>query len=1172
MIRVLFWLAIIACFCSGAGPEALAQPGRPEIFVDPPLTGRPQNIVFDAPEAQVLVSDSEGMIEVRSTADWSVTARLGMLMQGEERPSWVSGFASLSPDGKRVLMVEHRLATPEGAIARIGEAGASFPRSVYLRPAALDEEYRAAWPEVSGDFNWLLMRFVDHPRIKPFIEGSTEPRMRDRRPDIYVAYAIKGDQIMPAAPGRFETADQNGDRVAIVDGSWTRSSRGKAVEQEVSQLSAQLDLPQQRLGVCLARNAADPLRTLLMTADGRLVQKRRDGITVIDLVALMQVPRANFSSYPIADLHCASAGKTSWFLYRRPADSSKNELWADDALNIVRIDHASGAVSVVSRHTGFAYSASQSGPDDSLLLLYDTRAFLYDSAGNERSFMASGGAISSLSWSPASRRLTVHPEIEYSTGGEYTPWWGKGRVRVLDFAEGGQAWSGPESDCGISGGLVLICEASRSFMSRWFRSLLRPADMKTFRIEERLLGGAVQSEAIFGSTPILASEDGTRIVARLEEKSPDPDRPVVLAIVDVDTGTVQKVRYDASYQALGNLLEPDFSFLFTPDLSRHLRIGLSHWTSSDAENTVWLVDTASGKRLAEWEYRAPGESGFFIAMNPAGTEVLYRTADAETGANEKLRLRKSDGTGGREIRLPDGQFLIDYDWRPEGDMLHTGETGPGSSVVVRTLDARSLALIRAATLPVDGLPGAYEFLDTGRLAIGTNTGAVHVFDLNSGQEQFRYYAAGDGEWIALTPEGYYTSSSPAVETLLRVRMNGTVTGISQYRERFFRPDIVQMAMNGQTLPASLMTLLEAAPPPRIRALTAGDVSAEGLVSLNFQIDDMGGGVGGVRLYNNDSAVQELGASEVDRGPQALTVRLKSGENRLQLVAFSRDGDAGSEPASLTLSWQPSAAPGTTLHVLAIGIQEFRNPVLSLTYPVADARMLADTLRTGSAGLFDHVAVEVLTLPEETSRAAILDAFQRYQRIAPDDAFVFYVASHGSVEGGDIQDREFMLYTSNVGLLSSEALRADAISQEEIRNFISNVPATRKLILLDTCHAGAIGDSLAARTRGVEEAGAVKALSRVTGTTILSASMAQQQAIEGYNGHGLFTWVLLEALKGKAAIEGSDRISNWNITSYVGRIVPELARARFGREQFPTVNDAGRQFDLVTAGPGERTAR
>lgn len=62
------------------------------------------------------------------------------------------------------------------------------------------------------------------------------------------------------------------------------------------------------------------------------------------------------------------------------------------------------------------------------------------------------------------------------------------------------------------------------------------------------------------------------------------------------------------------------------------------------------------------------------------------------------------------------------------------------------------------------------------------------------------------------------------------------------------------------------------------------------------------------------------------------------------------------------------------------------------------------------------------------------------------------------------------------------------------------------------------------------------------------------------------------MTGLIYVEASDGISNRNITSYVGRIVPELARARFGREQFPTVNDAGRQFDLVTAGPGERTAR
>lgn len=44
---------------------------------------------------------------------------------------------------------------------------------------------------------------------------------------------------------------------------------------------------------------------------------------------------------------------------------------------------------------------------------------------------------------------------------------------------------------------------------------------------------------------------------------------------------------------------------------------------------------------------------------------------------------------------------------------------------------------------------------------------------------------------------------------------------------------------------------------------------------------------------------------------------------------------------------------------------------------------------------------------------------------------------------------------------------------------------------------------------------MKILSRAAVSTILSASTSMQKARERYQGHGLFTYVLAEGLKGKA---------------------------------------------------------
>lgn len=83
-------------------------------------------------------------------------------------------------------------------------------------------------------------------------------------------------------------------------------------------------------------------------------------------------------------------------------------------------------------------------------------------------------------------------------------------------------------------------------------------------------------------------------------------------------------------------------------------------------------------------------------------------------------------------------------------------------------------------------------------------------------------------------------------------------------------------------------------------------------------------------------------------------------------------------------------------------------------------------------------------------AARLAALASYRGIAADDVFLFYVASHGTVEHEDLASREYFLIPSNVGLASDEALHRDAISQGELKRLVAGIPATKKILLLDTC--------------------------------------------------------------------------------------------------------------------------
>ena len=73
---------------------------------------------------------------------------------------------------------------------------------------------------------------------------------------------------------------------------------------------------------------------------------------------------------------------------------------------------------------------------------------------------------------------------------------------------------------------------------------------------------------------------------------------------------------------------------------------------------------------------------------------------------------------------------------------------------------------------------------------------------------------------------------------------------------------------------------------------------------------------------------------------------------------------------------------------------------------------------------------------------------------------------------------------------------------------------------------------------------------------------QQEALEGYQNHGLFTWVLAEGLKGAADLDKDGFIKTIELASYVDEKVPELAEKVFRHKQFPVVAPSGQAFPIV----------
>lgn len=102
-------------------------------------------------------------------------------------------------------------------------------------------------------------------------------------------------------------------------------------------------------------------------------------------------------------------------------------------------------------------------------------------------------------------------------------------------------------------------------------------------------------------------------------------------------------------------------------------------------------------------------------------------------------------------------------------------------VILRTLKGHSGEVRSVAFMP----DGAFA-------ASASRDRSIRFWDLNTGRQRLSMHSYANGEWIAITPEGYYNGSANA-EALLGDDQNRPLPAGADYR-RFFRPDLVERSL------------------------------------------------------------------------------------------------------------------------------------------------------------------------------------------------------------------------------------------------------------------------------------------------------------------------------------------------------------------------------------------
>jgi WD40 repeat protein len=587
------------------------------------------------------------------------------------------------------------------------------------------------------------------------------------------------------------------------------------------------------------------------------------------------------------------------------------------------------------------------------------------------------------------------------------------------------------------------------------------------------------------------------------------------------------------------------------------------------DNKVRIWDAPSGRELRTLRMLlgpvhalAVSPDGRRVAAGPYGS-LTIKQWDVETG--KELKRLESD-IGGRFTTTRDAEYSAD------GKSL---VAIANNRIVIWDVDTGQQKLDLSA--PDQELMRVSLSRDQSRIVSLDDGGVIRHWNRATGALLVTIVPSADGQWLRVTPEGFFDASPDAAKSLTVVR-GLDVYSIDQFYNQLYRPDLVREKLAGDPQgklrdAAARLDLTKAmasgrAPRVAITAPSIGTRVQGEQIRVDAEVFDQGGGIGKLewRVNGVTLGIEERGLARTDQdaapagGIKSIKVdralALTPGENRIAALAYNAAGLIASEAAEITVTSIQQAAQKPNLYVLAVGVNDYWDSALRLNFARADATSLGDALKQAGARLYQEVTVR--TVLDGDATAEKLDAIfaELAQKVRPQDVFVFFLAGHGKTV-----DARFYFLPQDFRYSGEDSIVRKGVGQDQLQGWVSRIKAQKSVLLFDACQSGSlIGDRIA--MRGIEEKAAIDRMTRAMGRTILTATTEDKPALEGYHGHGVFTYALLAGLD-EADSDSNGVIDVTELAQYVDRRLPDLTYDVFKLRQVPQMSIVGSNFPLAS---------
>lgn len=309
------------------------------------------------------------------------------------------------------------------------------------------------------------------------------------------------------------------------------------------------------------------------------------------------------------------------------------------------------------------------------------------------------------------------------------------------------------------------------------------------------------------------------------------------------------------------------------------------------------------------------------------------------------------------------------------------------------------------------------------------------------------------------------------------------------------------------------------------------VAVEPEIRVNGRIQPKEQGLRGIGLEERES-------KEVDQKLRLFRqVELSEGFNNIEVRIYDADNEMGFEIAQVE-----HVAQRTDILALVIGVGQYQYSVDPLKYAAADAQSFHDFLRSPEGGGLPLDRIRLLLNKEATRENIIKGMEWLASKAFENDLVIIYLATHGMVDQGELY---FVGYNTD-----PKNLLATGIKKSDLDIIQRRLKSNKVVWFADACHSGSMGEEPNVTMRSNRASSTNRLLSEIAKVRnglamFLSAQSTEfsQESERWGGGHGVFTYYLLQGLRGQADRNRDNLITITELFEFVSRQVNEATEGK-----------------------------